>query len=115
MDTINRSIAVVKPKQPFLDWLNALPDSVQPSTLADIQTDCTVLLLPEFGNDLQAQNFFKKIYRDIFERELDSFCTDPDWWPSKRDYKTFLQWFDIELHSEVFDTVDMEIIKERWD
>ena len=115
MDTINRSVAVVKPKQPFLDWLNALPDSDQPFTLADIQTDCTVLLLPEFGNDLQAQKFIKRIFANIFERELDGFCTDPDWWPSKRDYKTFLQWFDIEVHSEVFDALDTEIIKERWD
>ena len=115
MDTINRSVAVVKPKQPFLDWLNALPDNEESFTLADLQTDCTVLLLPEFGNDLQAQKFIKKIHADIFERELDAFCTDPDWWPSKRDYKTFLRWFDIEHHSEVFDTVDTEIIKERWD
>jgi hypothetical protein len=115
MDTINRSVAVVKPKQPFLDWLNALPDSDQPFTLADIQTDCTVLLLPEFGDDLQAQKFIKKIYPDIFGRELDSFCTDPDWWPSKRDYKTFLRWFDIELHSEVLDTLDEDIIKELWE
>jgi hypothetical protein len=91
MDTINRSVAVVKPKQPFLDWLNALPDNEESFALADLQTDCTVLLLPEFGNDLQAQKFIKKMYADIFERELDAFCTDPDWWPSKRDYKTFLQ------------------------
>jgi len=113
MDTINRSVAVVKPKQPFLDWLNALPDNEELFTLSDLQTDCTVLLLPEFGNDLQAQKFIKTIHEYIFERELDSYCTDPDWWPSKRDYKTFLHWFDTEHHSEVFDTVDTEIIKER--
>jgi hypothetical protein len=115
MDSINRSVAVIKPKQPFLDWLNALPDSNQPFTLTDLQTDCTVLLLPEFGNDLQAQKFIKTIHEYIFERELDSSCTDPDWWPSKRDYKTFLHCFEIEHHSEVFDTVDKEIIKERWE
>jgi len=115
MDSINRSVAVIKPKQPLLDWLNALPDTDLPYMLADFQTDCTVLLLPEFDDDLQALKFIKKIYKGIFEKELDSFCTDPEYWPSKRDYKTFLLWFDIELHSEVFDTVDKEIIKERWD
>jgi hypothetical protein len=77
MDTINRSVALVKPKQPFLEWLNALPDNEELFTLTDLQTDCTVLLLPEFGNDLQAQKFIKKIHAEIFERELDSFCTDP--------------------------------------
>jgi hypothetical protein len=60
IDSINRSVAVIKPKQPFLDWLNALPDSEQPFTLTDLQTDCTVLLLPEFGNDHQAQKFISK-------------------------------------------------------
>ena len=85
MDTINRSVAVIKPKQPFLDWLNALPDNEKPFNHADLQTDCTVLLLPESGNDLQAQKFIEKIHQYIFERELDAFCTDPDWWPSKRE------------------------------
>ena len=112
---INRTVALLRPKQPLVDWLNALPDTDIPFTLADYHTDCTVLLLPEFGNDLQALKFIKKIHKEIFEKELDSFCTDPDYWPSKRDYKTFLEWFDIELHSEVFDTVDKEIFKERWE
>lgn len=115
MYSINRSIAVIKPKQPLLDWLNALPDNVVLFTLAELQTDCTVLLIPEYDTDEKALKFIKKNYLGIFERELDGFCTDPDYWPAKRDYKTFLQWFDIELHSEVFDTVDKEIIKERWE
>ncbi len=115
MDSINRSVAVIKPKQPLVDWLNALPDKTLLFRLADLRTDCTVLLLPEYDDDLQTLKFIKKIYKDIFEKELDSFCTDPDYWPSKRDYKTFLKWFDIELHSEVFDTVDKEIIKDRWE
>jgi len=114
MDTINRSVAVIKPKQPFLDWLNALPDNEESFTSADLQTDCTVLLLPEFGNDLQAHKFIKKIFKYIFEKELDAYCIDPDYWPRKRGYKTFLKWFDIELHSEVFDIEDKEIIRGGW-
>ncbi len=113
MDSINRSAAVLKPKKPLIDWLNALPDTDPLFKLADFQTDCTVLLLPEYDDDLQAVKFIKKIYKDIFEKELDSFCTDPDYWPSKRDFKTFLQWFEIELHSEVFDTMDKKIIREQ--
>lgn len=115
MYSINCSIAVLKPKQPLLDWFNALPDAEVLFTLAELRNDCTSLLIPEYDNDEKALNFIKKIYLGIFERELDAFCTDPDLWPSKRDYKTFLQWFDIEFHSKVFDTVDKEIIKERWD
>ncbi len=114
IDPINRSVAILKPKKALVDWLNALPDSNLVFTLSELQKDCTVLLIPEYDTDEQAHKFIKKIYKDIFERELDAFCTDPDWWPTKRDYKTFLEWFDIELHSEVLDTVDKEIIHEIW-
>jgi hypothetical protein len=88
-----------------------LPDSIHFFTLAGLQTDCTALLIPEYDTDDQAHQIIKKISKELFERELDSYCTDPDWWPSNRDYKTFLKWFDIELHSAVFDTMDREIIK----
>ena len=98
-----------------MDWLNELPDPDYPFTLTEFQTDYTVLLLPVFGNDLQAIKFIKKIYKGVFEKELYSWCTDSDYWPAKRDYKTFLQWFEIEFHSEVFDTVDKAIIKKQWD
>jgi len=27
MYTINRSIAIIKPRQPFVDWANQLPDA----------------------------------------------------------------------------------------
>ena len=115
MDCINRSVAVIKPKQPLLNWLNSLPDTDPPFTLADFQIDCSVLLIPEYDTERQALKFIKKIYKELFETELDTYCTDPDYWPSKRDYKTFLQWFEIELHSEIFDCVDKEIIKESLD
>jgi hypothetical protein len=106
---------VLKPKQPLVDWLNALPDSDLIFKLAALQIDCTVLLIPEYDTEKDAHKFIKKIHKELFERELDAFCTDPDYWPSKRDYKTFLKWFDIELHSKVFDIVDEDIIKETWD
>jgi hypothetical protein len=113
MDSINRSVAILKPKQPLIDWLNTLPDTDSPFSLSELQSDCTVLLLPEDDYDHQAIKYIKKIYKDVFEIELDGYCTDPSYWPSKRDFKTFTQWFDIELHSEVFDTVNKAIIKER--
>ena len=115
MDTINRSVAVIKPKQPLVDWLNSLPNTDPPFMLAVFQIDCTVLLLPEYDSEHQIHKCIKKIYNKIFEKELHSLCTDPSYWPSKRDYKTFLKWFSIVIHSEVFDTVDKAIIKKQWD
>ena len=115
MKTIDRSVAVLKPKKPLIDWLNALPDTDQHFSLSELQADCTVLLVPEYDSDQEALKFIKKIYKDIFERGWIHMYTDPNYWPLKRDYKTFVQWFEIELHSEVFDCVNKEIIKELWE
>jgi hypothetical protein len=112
MEYINRSAAVIKPQQPFLEWLNALPDSDIQLTLRDIQQDCTVLLLPEFDDENQNLLYIKNHFNLIFEKELDGFCIDSDYWPQKRDYKTFLRWFEIEIHSAIIDTVGKDIIKE---
>lgn len=36
LNPINRSVAILKPRQPILDWLNALPDNeVEQATLID--------------------------------------------------------------------------------
>jgi len=112
MAYINRSAAVIKPKQPFLEWLNALPDGDKALNLEDIQQDCTVLLLPEYGDNMQCLSYIKNHFKIIFENELDGFCIDSDYWPQKRDYKTFLRWFDIEIYSAIIDIVEKDIIKE---
>lgn len=113
MEYINRSAAVIKPNQPFLEWLNALPDSDIQSNLRDIQQDCTVLLLPEFEDEKHNLLYIKNHFKIIFEIELNGFCIDSNYWPQERDYKTFLHWFDIEIYSAIIDTVGKEIIKDK--
>jgi len=55
MYTINRSIAVITPKQPFVDWANQLPDAEWESSLDDFKTDCFSLLIPEYQTDEEAK------------------------------------------------------------
>ena len=103
MNTINRQVAVIKPKKPYVDWINSLPGTDEPLSIESLNKDCTVLLLPNFDDDEESLKFIKNIYRSIFEIELDSWCTDENFWPKNRDYNIFDQWFTIEFHSEVFD------------
>ena len=101
---INRSVAVIKPKQPFADWVNSLADAGDDQyTIQDFSTDCSVILLPVVDSDEQAEAFIKDMFRDLFELELSSWMTDDETWPEKRTYKMFLDWFDVEFHSMVFD------------
>lgn len=103
MNSLNRQVAVLKPKEPYVAWINALPGMNQPSTIESLNNDCTAFLLPHFDDDGESLNFVKKIYRQIFEMELDSWSTDKRTWPQKRNYALFREWFQIEFHSEVYD------------
>jgi hypothetical protein len=48
MESINRAAVVVKPGKPFLDWLHRADPTSQDLTLADLQREPTVYLLPEY-------------------------------------------------------------------
>ena len=47
MYIVDRSAAVLKPRQPFLDWLTHLPDNDIELSLDEIRSDCTVVMIPE--------------------------------------------------------------------
>lgn len=107
---LNRAALIVRPKQPFLDWAAGLDDS---GLVPDVDGEKTVYLVPEFESDEEGLRVLRRVYAEIFERELDGWHTDPSAWPQKRDFKTFQQWFSIELHSVVEDVVDDALIDDE--
>ena len=48
MNTINRSALVVKPAQPFLDWLHRVDPTSTHLTLDDVKLEPTTYRLPEW-------------------------------------------------------------------
>jgi hypothetical protein len=115
MFQIDRSVAVIKPKQPFVDWVNSLGDEEEQYSISDFSTDCSVILLPVVDSDEHAEAFIKNMFQDIFELELSSWMADDETWPEKINYKMFLEWFDVEYHSMVFDSLKDDIEKEPYD
>lgn len=111
--SINRSVAIIRLKQPFVDWANQLPDARHKVWLNDLQEDCTVVLIPEYDNKEEAKEYIDKIAENIFDNELFSWCTNEDWWPQKRTKAMFWKWFDIELYSTVIDSSEEAIVKEE--
>ncbi len=51
MSEINRSLILLKPKQPFLNWLRALDDDDNDLTLKELSDDSTAYLVPEIWQD----------------------------------------------------------------
>jgi len=107
---VDRSVAVIKPKQPFLDWLNAVPgNDMVDLTLDSLRSDCTVILLPEFNEPEEAVSHIDEQYEQLFKIEVASWYDDEDLWPQDMSLKTFWEWFDVEIHSTVLDSVEGDI------
>lgn len=49
----------------------------------------------------------------MFEIEVGSFCRDESLWP-EINYKTFVDWFSVDIHHIVFDPYDDEIVNEEF-
>jgi hypothetical protein len=106
---INRSVVMVRPKQPFLDWVAGLDDS---GLLPEVDGETTVYLMPNFDTHEDAWEMIEEIYPAVFENELWGWHTDEAEWPKDRDFATFQEWFAIEVHSVVEDLCDYEILDE---
>ena len=90
----------MRPREPFLGWAAQLDDS---GVVPNIEGEQTVYLVPEFEDDHEAQIMLKRVFAEIFERELFGWHTDESAWPTNRTFAMFKKWFSIELHSCVED------------
>ena len=106
MKTINRSALVVKPAQPFLDWLHRVDPNSTDVTLDDLILEPTIYLLPEWDTEDEALQLLAEVSNEIFEEQLNGWYRVPPVWPAARDLKTFLLWFDCSFHSMVADVSD---------
>ena len=114
MEVINRTVAIIKPRQPYLDWATSLPDAPTDLTLNDLRRDCTAILLPQADEPAEAEAFIARIYADLFEMELEAWSRDRRVWPVTRPYHTFREWFACEVHSTVLDSVGGRITREAY-
>ncbi len=112
MYTLNRSAVVLKPKQPFVDWLNALPGEDK-YTLDQLRGEPRVILLPKFSRPGEEIGYLRKISPELFSYQLWGWYTDESAWPGQRDWNVFQEWFDIRFCSEVFDMVEKKLEREE--
>ena len=115
MFIINRSVAIIKPKQPFVDWANSVVDEDEQHSISDFSTDCSVILLPVVDSDEDAEALIKNMFQDLFELELSSWIVIDEMWPENITYTMFMEWFSVEFHSMVFDSLKDDIEKDPYD
>ena len=69
------------------------------------------LLIPEYGENDKAMRYIERNCRFIFEMQLSGWYNDPCTWPEKRILSVFRKWFDLEIHSLIYDLVEKEIMR----
>ena len=57
MYSINRQVIVVKPKKPYIEWINSLPDMEDPIKIDELNNDCTSCLIPHFDYEKEFVHF----------------------------------------------------------
>lgn len=103
MPTINRAAIVIRPKQPFLDWLHYVDPRAMSLTLERLRSDTPVYLAPEFDTNEEVLAWLEGEYENIFEDQLAGWYNRPPEWPQERTFAMFQQWFEISIHSELID------------
>jgi hypothetical protein len=104
MRLVKRAAITVTPKQPTIDWANAIDEDgvtigedVWPGRHVYLIGDVSDII--PFDRDVIVRPYFKT----IFEEELNSWHRRERDWPARRTYDTFLAWFEVKVHSMVLD------------
>lgn len=108
---LNRSVVIVRVKEPFMKWLQSLPEQAD-VTIDEVNSDNTAYLLPDLEYDDDVDELIERYHDLIFEEQLNGWGTDKSSWPTPRDVKMFKKWFDCEFHSIVLDLVDQPLSDE---
>lgn len=108
-ESIDRNAILVRPKQPFFDWVNAVFNDDKPMNEKE---ECNIYLLHEKGSNEEVIKWVRTHFDEIFANELNDWYTDESRWPQKRTYAIFAAWFDVEVHSMVLDLEDDPVTKE---
>ncbi|MCC2624949.1 MAG: hypothetical protein K0R14_822 [Burkholderiales bacterium] len=107
---VERSVVVIKPKQPFLEWVNnTFQDTPQPLTLDSIRIDCNSYLIPEIDEIEDGVNYIDDKFADLFALELASWTEDETLWPQAFTLKMFWEWFDVEVYPTAIDISEEHI------
>lgn len=92
---IDRTVLMLRPLQPFIDWLtNLYPDEV------DDFNDYNTYLIDE---DTDVEAWLRKKFDKLFMMELEAWHSNKKEWPQKRNYKMFKQWFQVDISTMVYD------------
>lgn len=112
--TLNRTVVVLVPKQPFLDWLNNVDPDEDTLTAEDLREDNEVFLIPQFADNSDSVKWIETRWNYLFEHMLMGWVEEETLWPQDRNLDMFREWFEIEIHTMAWDLSGEPLIVEDW-
>mgnify|MGYP001150329022 CR=1 FL=1 len=116
MALINRAAILLRYKLPAVEWINGCEpgDEEDDVTIEIANEERTVYLISDedADDDESVQRWIELNYQALFENELDGWYCDDSFWPKNLSLKLFYEWFTVECHSVVEDTIDAPIERE---
>lgn len=113
---INRSAFFIRCKQPFVDWLNALPETSKyphAMTLEESNAHPEVFLVKEYEDDTDFLEKFNRHKSGHFKRMMEAWTTDERKWHKDTSAAEFDKWFGVVWSPMVLDLEDGEIEREE--
>ena len=102
---INRGVLVVRPRQPFVDWVCSF-DQDGPVDPEDARDSVNSFLVPEFDDPGETADWVEANIETVFEIMLNDWVMDPEHWPADRGWDAFEEWFELEFVELAWDLVD---------
>ncbi len=106
---INRNALLVKLKPAFWDYFKQNDNNF---TEPELPIEYNIYLIHEKESDKETTYWLKKNFDKIFINELATWITDENYWPKKRNYKMFTDFFELQYHSMVIDLEKEPVIKD---
>lgn len=101
---INRHAIIIKPLQPFIEWVRDLyPDKEHNIT------ETNIYLVNEDIGDLE--NWLRKKFDKFFMLELEDWHLNKKEWPQRRNYKMFKLWFQVDVSEMIYDLEKAPVLK----
>ncbi len=117
MPVINRTLAIVTLKKPFVDWLNSLPDRGDIDWEEAAMETAQPILLPDetLDDDELTDEVMSRYWHRIAISIFETWVLEPGWWPKNFSAEQFVEWFGVQLvDSPIVDLVKEPIEREEY-
>ncbi len=107
--TINRAALIVRPRQPYVDWANSVDDGGPRAILKQLRKEPSIYLVESIDSLEDFDLLVDDTWAWIFREQLNGWMQDEDSWPEGLSRELFLQWFDCEVSTVIWDMLKSKI------